>query len=222
MQGDANHSLDRSLRELTVNTILKRQAEVRGDKVFLRTVCGMTFTFEQVHKITNRIANWFQGQGISHGSHVGVMMENELECLFSHIALAKLGAVSVPINTSARGGMLAHYINFSDAQALITSLEYAERLIPIQDEIGDALSRLIIVGEHNLSPQQKFTVTAFSDSDQGSEADITTPVKFSDLAFIMFTSGTTGPSKGVMFSQARAFLWDEGIVPAYGVGENDP
>jgi crotonobetaine/carnitine-CoA ligase len=221
MQGDASKWLDYSLRDLTVNAVLKWQAQKRGEKVFLRTVEGQTFTYSQVHAITNRIANWFLSQGLGHGSHVAVMMENELECLFSHIALTKLGAVSIPVNTSARGGMLAHYLNFSDAVALIASAEFAERVVAIGDEVGGTLERLLVVGGNRLKDHGKYRVADFADSDHASEADVTIEVKFNDLAFIMFTSGTTGPSKGVMFTQARAFMWDEAIVPAYGVSEKD-
>ncbi len=221
MQGDANKWLDYSLRELTVNNVLKRQSKTRGDKVFVRTVGGKSFTYSQVHAITNRIANWFLSLGLGHGSHVGVMMENELECLFSHIALGKIGAVSIPINTSARGGMLAHYVNFSDAVSLVVSSEFAERVISIQDEIEDRLQSLLVVGEPPLQEQGKFRLINFAGSDHASDADISVDVKFSDLAFIMFTSGTTGPSKGVMFPQARAFMWDEGIIASCNVGEHD-
>ena len=220
MQSDASKWLDYALRDLTVDKVLRRQVRERGDKVFLRTVEGLTLTYAQTHRATNRIVHWFGGLGINRGTHVAVMMENELECLLSHITLARIGAVSVPINTNARGGMLAHYINFSDATVLIATPEFAERVLEIADEL-EKLESIILVGQQELVAQDRFKIRHFSESEQASDADRISEAAFSDTAFIMFTSGTTGPSKGVMFPQARAFMWDEGIIEACQVSERD-
>src|SRR5260370_37138674 len=85
---------DYSIRDLTVNSVLTRQARSRPNKVYIRTTDGQALTYLQVHLATNRTANWLSSIGIGKGAHVAVFMENELECLLSHIALAKLGAVS--------------------------------------------------------------------------------------------------------------------------------
>src|SRR5258707_6039923 len=112
-----------SIRDLTVNTILTRQARSRPDKIYVRTTDGEVLTYSQVHLLTNRIGNWLMGIDLKQGSHVAVFMENELECLLSHLALAKLGAVSIPINSSATGAILAHYLNSSDSVAVIATAD---------------------------------------------------------------------------------------------------
>jgi crotonobetaine/carnitine-CoA ligase len=208
------------IRELTVNSVLSHQASVRGDKEYIRTVEGCSLSFSAVHRLTNQISNWLIAQGLGPGSHIAVFMENEVECLLSHIAITKMGAVSIPINASAGGGMLAHYLNFSDSVAVIATPEFAQRVVALGAEVAP-LHTLIVVGQFERTAVGRFRVLSFADYQGAPDAPITESPNFSDLAFIMFTSGTTGPSKGVMFPQARAFLWDEGVVPMFGVGERD-
>lgn len=205
MADDPGMWLEYPIRELTVNTVLSHQARIRGDKVYVRTTEGISLTFRDVYKATNRIANWLMSKGIGHGSHVAVFMDNEVECLLSHIALTRLGAVSVPINSNASGGMLAYYLNFSDALAVISTPEFASRVFDIENEL-EKVRTVIVVGERPLPGTARLASIAFSESDTAVDADIPDLAKFSDLAFILFTSGTTGPSKGVIFPQARAFI----------------
>jgi len=220
MSTDPSRWRQYTVRELTVAQVLARQARERGSKIYLRDTNGLAMTYAEVHEATNRIANWLANHGLGRGAHVAVMMDNERDCLLSHIALAKLGAVSIPINSSAQGGMLAHYINSSDAVAVIASQHYAERLIALETDIAN-LQALIIVGDWTGLPSTRFKMLSFIDSSAASEELLEADVKFSDLAFIMFTSGTTGPSKGVMFVQARAFFWDQGAADELGLSEAD-
>jgi crotonobetaine/carnitine-CoA ligase len=217
---DPGRWLQYSIRDLTVGRVLERQAAERGDKVYLRSVEGDALTYAEVYRATNRIARWLVAQGLGKGAHVAVMMDARRDCLLAHIALAKLGAVSIPINTSARGGMLAHFINFCDAVAVITEPEYVQHVVAIENDLP-LLNTLIVAGEHSPVRSKTWRFLRLADSANAPDAGIEVGVKFSDLAFIMFTSGTTGPSKGVMFPQARAFLWDEGVVSDLGINEMD-
>lgn len=217
---DPSMWLDYSLRDMTVNSVLSRQASLRGDKPYVRTTDGDVLTYSQVHRITNQIGNWLISIGLGRGSHVAVFMENELECLLSHVALTKIGAVSVPINANATGGMLAHYLNFSDSVALIATPELADRVVSITDEV-EKVHTIIIAGKGKLVRDDRLRILSLSDSYGASEDPVPEGVRFSDVAFIMFTSGTTGPSKGVVFPHARAFMWDEGVISEFGVSEKD-
>ena len=220
MTDKANMWLDFPVRELTVNAVMSRQAAQRGDKIYVRTTDGTSLSFRDVHRETNRVANWLLAQGYGHGSHIAVFMENELECLFSHIAITKIGAVSVPINSSASGGMLAHYLNFSDAVAVIATPEFALRVNAITGDL-EKVATLVVVGDRDGLADSSLRILDFGDTASAPSDDLPELARFSDLAFILFTSGTTGPSKGVMFPQARAFMWDEGIVPLFDIGEKD-
>jgi crotonobetaine/carnitine-CoA ligase len=220
MENDPGRWLDYSIRDLTVNSVLARQALFRGDKEYIRTAAGERLTYAETHRITNRIANWLIARGFKRGSHIAVFMENELECLLSHIAITKIGAVCVPVNANANGGMLAHYLNFSDSVAVIVTPEFARRVIMLEADLAK-VDTLIVVGDLESPGCQRFTVLPFPANEDASEEPVPEGVKFSDVAFIMFTSGTTGPSKGVMFPHARAFMWDEGVIQMYDISAED-
>jgi crotonobetaine/carnitine-CoA ligase len=213
---------DYDVRDLTVDRVLERQAARRGENIYLRTAeNGRGMTYADVHRETNRMANWMTSLGIRQATHVAVMMDNVPQCLLVHIALAKLGAVSVPINVNARGAMLAHYLSSADAAAFVATPVYAERLLEINAQLA-LMRTLIVVGDDDWSADGcGMRVARLKDCAAAPDSPPGVEVRFSDLAFIMFTSGTTGPSKGVMFTQARAFLWDEGVVSHLGINSSD-
>src|ERR1700712_3705648 len=127
--------LDYPVRDWTVDAVLSRQARLRPDKVYIRATNGTSLTYAEVHRETSKIANWLMANGLTPGSHLAVFMENEVESLLSHIALTRVGMVSVPLNSSASGGMLAHYLNFSDCRAVIATPQFARRVIEIADDL---------------------------------------------------------------------------------------
>jgi carnitine-CoA ligase len=207
------------VRELTVSEIMSRQASVNADKFYMRSVGGAKKTYAQVHRETSRIGNWLMSLGLGKGAHVAVMMDNTPECLLMHIALTKVGAVSVPLNVNSQGAILAHYLNTADVQAVITTPAYADRVVEISTKLS--CTHTIILADGQSIDSGKLRIVRLEESAAAPDTAPDSGVRFSDLAFIMFTSGTTGPSKGVMFTQARAFLWDEGIVSYLGINGSD-
>ncbi len=219
-EGTRWHNYD--VREMTVSEILARQAAANPDKFYIRCVGGRkNRTYAQVHRETSQIGNWLMSEGLGKGAHVAVMMDNVAECVLSHVALGKIGAVSVPINVNSQGGILAHYLNAADVVAIITTPEYAERVIAISGQLKCTHTIVVADGQGRSIDSGKLRTIRLEDSAAASDTPPANGVRFFDLAFIMFTSGTTGPSKGVMFTQARAFLWDEGVVSDLGINDSD-
>lgn len=173
--------------ELTLPNVLARQARERGDRKFLTWLPdGRTWTFAAADAASTRLANGLHASGVRKGTHVALLLENSPEFLLLVFALGKLGAVVVPLNTAARGRLLQYYLDQSDAEVLIVEDELAGR---IEDR-----SRLRGVVERS----------SLSDLEAAPETPIEDEVLPSDLACILYTSGTTGPSKGNMFSQSAA------------------
>lgn len=194
------------LENLTFGTFIRAKAEKNGDKLFLHSLADdRRFSYADVDALTDRIANGLIGAGIVHGSHVAVMMDNCPEQIFAYFALAKIGAVAVPINTAARGRFLEYYLEHSDSVALIAETGYLARFC----EVEEALTRIGTLIEVPSTDQPGETATPrrvrhlqFDDllvSDVGRPAS---EVAFSDLAMLSYTSGTTGPSKANMMVQA--------------------
>ena len=96
-------SLGYETRDLTIGKVLARQVRQAGDKKFLTYLPdGRSFTFAELDRISNRLANGLAALGLGRGAHVAIMMENRPEFILACWALGKLGAVAVPVTPPRR------------------------------------------------------------------------------------------------------------------------
>ena len=163
-------------------------------------------TLEQLNANINRAANGFAALGVSHGDKVALMMNNCVEYLYAWFGLNKIGAVEVPINVALKGTGLVHQIVQSDCVALMADTMYLDRLSPVSDELT-SLNHVIFqntTGEDPLPSWKGITTVTAEELLNHSEESPNVIVHFSDMASILFTSGTTGVSKGVQMSH---FYW---------------
>jgi crotonobetaine/carnitine-CoA ligase len=215
------------VRRMTTGQIVADKAARNGDKVFLTyTPDGRTYTYNQVHGISNRVGNGLLRHGIAHGEKVGVLLENCPEQVLLYCGLGKIGAVAAPVNTAARGLLLQYFLDHSDSVALVTSFDLLDRFVPVRGDLpkirhvwlvsptADELAQ----AKQMLAPLPVHDFAAFA-----SEPD-TVPaveVSFRDPAFIFYTSGTTGPSKGILYTHAKTWQGVLGNMETYGHRETD-
>ena len=100
-----------------------------SDRPFLYFEEG-TWTYDQTNKSANSLARYLAGSGVKHGDRVILFMENRPDFVISLLALNKIGAIAVLINTSLTGDPLVHCINSSDS---IKCIFGAERSAPLED-----------------------------------------------------------------------------------------
>lgn len=199
-----------SLADLTVPRLLARQATERGGKTCLTELATMRqWTYAGLDAWTARIANALAANGISHGTHVGVLMENSAEHLAIFLALAKLGAVAVPVNTASRGELLGYYFRQADASIVIVDEALRERLEPVLAQLP-LVNKVLPVGRDFAEAVAKAATTAQEHE-----------VRFHDLVLLSYTSGTSGPSKPSMWSQAAALSYGTGGIEAHGFTPED-
>jgi crotonobetaine/carnitine-CoA ligase len=193
------------LENLVVGDLLSRQAEVYRTETFLRFRQG-DVSYAEVDEMANRMAQGLISLGVSPGHHVTIMLPNGPDIVHVVFALAKLGAVAVPVNTDYHSELLRHVLHSSDSKTLIIDEMYADRIPRLAARLPH-LERLVLCGDGagvaSQSSLGKPSVAMASLLGEGSERP-RVEVSFSDLQAIMFTSGTTGPSKGVMVSHAHA------------------
>ncbi len=219
-------SLGYDTRDLTIGKVLARQVRRAGDKKFLTYLPdGRSFTFAEVDRISNRLANGFAALGLGRGAHAAIMMENRPEFILACWALGKLGAVAVPVNTASKGRLLHYYLDQSDSVALIVDGGLLDRLAEL-DPAALKIRTLIVVRESDAPlPRIAFGSAAVADYHRDLEAAADDPpavdVHCAELAFLAYTSGTTGPSKGNMLSHAAALGVGLSNAEHYGYRPDD-
>lgn len=214
-----------NIRELTVGRVLAAKAARVGDKVFLTWLPdGRRWTYRDMERQSNALANGLLASGLAQGAHVAIVMENCPEQVLTFFALGKIGAVAVPINAAARGELLRYFIEQSDSSAIVIESRFLERLLAIGPDLAARLRLVIVVPDESGAslPGGPWNAVPF-DRVAGSGGPDAPPVAvdFRDMAMIMYTSGTTGPSKGCIFSHARTMLWGMSHAEALGYRASD-
>ncbi len=213
--------LDLPLHDRTLGTLLAAQAAQHTERPFLLFE-EQRFTYREADRLANRLANGLLAAGIAAGDHVALYLDNKPEIVWLHFALARIGAIPVPINTAARGEILSYYLNNSDSCAIVLDSALLPRFLAVQE--GCEKLRLGIVvaeGDAAADLDSSLPLIAYGDvlSQSAEPPDIA--VKFSDLAHIYYTSGTTGPSKGCMVAHATAIGISMKYVRGYGYTSQD-
>ena len=215
----ADQRMGFAVTDLTIGHILARQAEKHGDRTYLHYIPdGRTYSYKEVHRLSSIIANNLLKLGIKQGEHVAVMLENCPEQLLFYFALGKIGAVAVPINTAARGQLLTYYVSHSDCVALLTDSTLAPHFDEIRAQVP-AIKTHIMLCEDGAKPAAGWTDC--KSLEQGPDTAPAALVKFSDLAFLLYTSGTTGPSKAIMFPHSYSLVYGLDQSENYGFRESD-
>lgn len=176
-------------------SILKRQAEEAGNTPFLVND-DISITFAQAEDVTNRLAAGLENLGISRGDRVVMYMGNRPETVLFAFAINKVGAIWTPICSDYKGNWLSDALERCEASLLVTDSEHLPRLTA---DCRDLLEHIPLVllesGEpRGATPVATYAQLAASEPRPNEPGD----TDAGDLCAILWTSGTTGRSKGVM------------------------
>jgi len=181
---------------------LQKRAKQNKNKPFIHFE-GDTATYSEVNERSNRVANGLSALGVKKKENVAIYMDNCLEFIYTWFALAKLGAVEVPINTAHKGNMLEYFINYSDARIIVVSANLVLNLAEVIEKLK-YLKKIIVFGAFSDKKIGRCDVIHFADLLKKPDIEPRAEVRYKDLMAILFTSGTTGPSKGVMLTHNQA------------------
>jgi carnitine-CoA ligase len=202
--------------ERTLPAMLARQAQ-RYKSRPLFTAGETTWSFEDACAIAARFAGALHAAGVRSGDRVALMCSNRAEFVQVYLGCAWLGAVAVPINIASRGPQLEHMLSNSGAKLLIIEapLLDAMNLVNI-DKL--ALELVWVIEGGPATSLGRIPITCLPPLADPRPA---TDVGPETLAVILYTSGTTGPSKGVCCPHAQFFWWGFNGITNLEIEEGD-
>ena len=199
-----------------LSTILTRQAERYGDRVLL--VAGETrWTFAQTAAIAAASAQALVDAGVKPGDRVGLMCSNRPEFLQVYLGCAWLGAIAVPINTALRGFQLSHIFRNSRPALLVVEAQFVAAIDSVEAGV-ELPPRTWIIGAAAGAIDARLSAGPLPALGAAAPAGAVRP---GDTVAILYTSGTTGPAKGVCCPQAQLFWWGIYSARALGIREGD-
>jgi acetyl-CoA synthetase len=166
------------------------------------------YTFHEMKVLSNRLANALESLGITKGDRVGLLLPRIPEHWISMIAIWKVGAISVHIFTAFGPDAITYRLNASEAKALITD---QANLAKVEVEKIPTLKHIIVVTEPGVKLPEKY-LSFWDLINSSSKSYDVAKTRENDVCALFFTSGTTGPPKGVMIPHSGACKW---LIPWY-------
>ena len=232
-------TLDLPMDRWTLVNAVEEQAAARPDSPFLSFDAGGDLTFRELSEASNRMATALADLGVGEGDRVLGLLTNSRAFIVLMIATHKRRAVFVPINTELKGSFLEHQLRNSQplvvasdagllsqfdhvdlggvgrgtAEGGAVGAEAAKATIVVDDGTGEVELPTALAATTRLDYDQLETTVA-------REECLFTPEPH-DVCTIMYTSGTTGPSKGVLMPHGHCSLFAIGAIDAMGLGSDD-
>jgi carnitine-CoA ligase len=194
-------------------------AQQRPSDVWVETAEGGSLTYSQAAENASKMAGHLLRLGVNPGDMVAVLLPNGFDFLQVWMGLGRFGATAVFLNTALRGDFLAHQLENSGVSLVITAEEFASAILELEPSRRQRLKRIAIVDSHtrplvhglDLVPWDWQTAPAYDGAWPSG----------SDIACVMYTSGTSGPSKGVLMPHAHCTLYGIGSVEALQISAAD-
>ena len=217
------------LPERTLPAMLRRQAEHFGERPLL-AIAGARWSHRDAVEQSGRMARALRDAGIAKGDRVALLSGNRVEFLEAFLGCAWLGAVAVPINTAAMGPQIDYGLHDSGATLLVIEASLVARLEAL-DLAATSLRRIWILGDDRaVNEARQHVETLRRNASRVSVEPYPGPAAAAlaaadlspgDPLTILYTSGTTGPAKGVVCPHAQFYWWGVNTVDVLGIRHDD-
>jgi len=195
--------------------LIRTQSQQRGRKTAL-FVGEEKISYRELYQKSDILAAFLANNGVAKGDKVALFMRNSAEFIYAILALSKLGAVSVPINTFLKASEVSYILEDSGATLLIGSMVH-EKIINDQ-AVQQHLKLTLWEGESNHYTTRH---VPFDHALTFPETVADAHAKMDDLAVIIYTSGTTGKPKGAMLSYRNIFSNAQGGINHLNIKPKD-
>ncbi|MEM7169061.1 MAG: malonyl-CoA synthase [Pseudomonadota bacterium] len=184
----------------------------KPEAVFIRRPDGTAITYDALCQATAQFANLLLQRGVKPGDRVAAQVEKSVEALFLYLATVRVGAAFLPLNSSYTGTELAYFLKDAEPRVFVTDPGAADAADQLCKEAGVAhLFTLAQDGTGSLMEATEGAPINFED----------VPRKGDDLAAILYTSGTTGRSKGAMITHENLASNACALVESWRFSESD-
>lgn len=199
--------------------VMRHHAAVRPDAPCLELPEeGAVWTYAEALRDSEQVASTMYRSGASQGDRVIVMAANSSQFVLSWWASAISGLVEVPINTNYEGEFLRHQLQIAEARFAVIDDVFAERWVALGDQ-ARGIERFWLIdtgtGIHDkaidLLRDNGWDAAPWEELQDGPLVDLPVP-RPQDLGAIFYTSGTTGPSKGVAMPQSQLYFFAQIVV----------
>lgn len=192
------------LRNRTIDGLWQRALSANPDGVFL-VVEDREFTYTEAERHVRATTRMLRAGGLGPGDHLALLLDNRAEYIWLLLAVGRIGAVAVPIHAEARGQLLAHFFGSTDCTHAVIAASYA---VGVDAVLTDGRPDSVWIVDDTTGaaadvPSIGRVQRPYAADDDMDALDAGPTARFSDTYLLMFTSGTSGPSKAGVISQAQ-------------------
>jgi len=181
-----------------------RAADTRS---LMQVPAGKTWSYAEVVALSGRLANLLQTQGVQAGDRVAVQVEKSVEAIALYLATIRAGAVFLPLNSAYTRAEVDYFLGDAEPRVFICSSER-------ESEFGDIEAQLVTLDGDGSGSLMQTAQAQSVEFDNVARAP-------RDLAAILYTSGTTGLSKGAMLSHDNLFSNSKTLVDYWQFTSDD-
>src|SRR5690606_21272034 len=187
-------------QQTTVTQVLDNAIAMRGLDFDFLDFSGDKYSLGYIKAHSEALARGLAAAGAAPGECVASVLDNSIEQILLLFACARIGAIHVPLNTAYKGEFLRHQLADCAAPVIVAEKEYLARVIEVEDGLPDART-LLHKGDLPAAKPAKLKAQALDDTYLDGSSEFADASKPADLGMLIYTAGTTGPSKGCMVSQ---------------------
>jgi crotonobetaine/carnitine-CoA ligase len=199
----------RLTRKTILKDVIKHKAEIVGDKVYMTFIRDFDnnideiYTYKDMHLLSNRLGNGLLNLGLKKGDGIALMEINSPEFLLTIFAAFKTGMYSVMVNIALRGDSLKYIIDHSDASAIIIHWSFLDKFLEIKSQLPAIKHVIIDTNEAPSDFKLSEGTASFQEIIEAPDDEIDIELSRDDLCMLMYTAGTTGLPKAIMFWQGK-------------------
>ena len=180
-----------------------------------------SLNYRELDEVSNRIAQLLVRHGVVKGDRVGIYLDKALESVMAVYGIMKTGACYVPLDPDAPATRLAYIARDCGIRVLLTGREKLEGLQTIAGPDTSIATLVMLNGEASEVPLEGVAVLGRAEIDASSPDPLTVDVIDQDLAYILYTSGSTGDPKGVMLTHRNALAFIGWAAEEFGLDGSD-